>query len=95
MSEIGPDIEYQLSPRMNQTGPVQYSVEDVYNITRGTFKEFNMKGYNPPKTAIPLQVEHKIPIDKNRDLYTSIKKRSADPSPTTYALDKEKILEKY
>lgn len=89
------DFGFQVSPRLNQTGRVQYSVEDVYHITRGSFKEFNLKGYNPPKTAIPLSKEYKIPIDKDRDLYKDIKKKSADPNSTTYAYSNEKILTKY
>lgn len=90
MSEFGFEIDHKLN-----TSRAEYSVEDIYNITRGTFNEFSLKGYSTPRTAIPLSKEYRIPVDKNRDIFASIKKKANDPNSTTYALDNEKILSKY
>ena len=89
------NYSFDLSPRMNHSGIVQYTVEEFYNITRGSFNEFNMKGYNPPRTAVHILKEHKIPLDKERDLYKNIRKRSADPGPVTYAADHGQITTRY
>lgn len=88
MSDIGSDFAYAYHP-FSQTAPNFSSIQDVYNITRGTFEEFKMEGYTAPTTAIPLSIEHKIPKDKNRDIFADITKKSNDPGPTTYAPDEK------
>lgn len=93
MSEYGYDMGYAPAPQFLRTAPVISSVEDVYHMTRGTFDEFQMKGYEAPKTAIPISAEHAIPKDKNRDIFAAIGKRAKDPDPATYAAD-EKMIEK-
>lgn len=93
MSDFGSDYNYAPNPRFLNTAPVLASIEDTYHLTRGTFDEFQMKGYNAPKTAIPLNTEHQIPKDKNRDIFLSITKRAKDPDPVTYAAD-QKMIEK-
>ena len=95
MSEIGSDYNYIDNPKLYQTAPLNYTVEDIYNITRGTFNEFKMEGYNPPKTAVPLSKEYKIPEDKSRDIFATITKRAKDPDPATYAADKDKVYKRY
>jgi hypothetical protein len=95
MSELRFDYKLGPSPRMNKTERLDYSIQDIYNITRGTFKEFDLKGYTTPKTAIPMSPEYKIPLEKNRDIFSSIRKRSNDPSPVTYAADKDRVLSRF
>lgn len=95
MSEIYPDNACYDIPRLNQTAPPNYTIEDMYHITRGTFNEFDMKGYTPPKTAVPISYEYKIPGDKDRDIFADITKRAKDPDPATYAADSEKIYKRY
>ncbi len=93
MSDIGSDFGYAPVPHFLRTAPVMASVEDVYHLTRGTFDEFQMQGYEAPRTAIPLSSEHAVPKDKNRDIFLSITKRAKDPDPATYAAD-DKMIEK-
>lgn len=93
MSDIGSDFGYNPNNHLLRTAPILASIEDTYHLTRGTFDEFQMKGYNAPKTAIPLSAEHQIPKDKNRDIFISITKRAKDPDPVTYAAD-AKMIEK-
>ena len=95
MSDLISDFGYNDNPRFNQSAPLNYSVEDIYNITRGAFNEFDMKGYNPPKTAVPISHEYKIPGDKDRDIFASITKRAKEPDPSTYAAGKDKVYKRY
>ena len=95
MSDFGSDYGIGINNRLNNTAPLDYGIEDIYNITRGTFKEFEMKGYNPPKTAVPLSKEFKMPKEKNRDLFADINKRAKEPDAATYAADKYKIYKRY
>ena len=90
MSDFGSDFGYFAGP-FSQTAPNFATIQDLYNITRGTFEEFKMEGYTAPTTAIPLSIEHKIPIDKNRDIFADITKKSKDPDPTTYAADQKTV----
>lgn len=81
-------------PQFARTVPLFHTVEDMYNITHGTFNEFKLEGYNPPTTAIPLSAEHKIPTDKNRDIFADITKKAKEPDPTTYAAEDEKVYKR-
>lgn len=89
------EYHFEYSPKPRDSDILYHTVEDLYNITHGTFKEFTMEGYNPPATAIPLYREHKIPGDKNRDIFAEVTKRAKDPSPATYALGNEKISKEF
>jgi hypothetical protein len=94
MSDFGSDYGY-VNPILNHSAPLEYGIEDIYHITRGTFNEFNMKGYNAPTTAVPLSKEYKIPLDKNRDIFADVNKKAKEPDATTYAADKDKIYKRY
>lgn len=94
MSEFGSDFGYAPHP-FSQTAPNFFSIQDIYNITQGTFEEFKMEGYTAPTTAIPLSIEHKIPTDKNRDIFADITKKANDPGPTTYAADDKTIQSRF
>ncbi|OMJ66334.1 hypothetical protein SteCoe_36851 [Stentor coeruleus] len=89
------EYEFQASPGLRDNVILNHTVEDLYHITRGTFKEFSMQGYNPPSTAISLYREHKIPGDKNRDIFASVTKRAKDPAPVAYAIGNEKLLKQF
>jgi hypothetical protein len=67
------------------TAPAFISIPDMFHISQGTFEEFKMEGYVAPTTAIPLSAEHKIPTDKNRDIFAEITKKSKDPGPSHYS----------
>ena len=59
------------------------------------FKVFDMDGYDPPKTAIPLGRESLLPKDKNRDIFNDITKRTKDPGPHEYAPDRDKMYKMF
>ena len=94
MSEFGSDYHYHPC-NFYSTTPMNHTIEDMYNITHGTFKEFDMDGYDPHKTAIPISRESLISKDKNRDIFNSATKRAKDPGPFEYAADKDRVYKMY
>lgn len=94
MSEFGSEFKFDPGP-FYSTAPVLPSVKDMFHITEGTFEEFKMEGYKAPSTAIDLSAEHKIPGDKNRDIFADVTRKANDPGPTKYSEDFKMIEKRY
>lgn len=79
---------------LNKSAPLM-PIEEIYTITKGDIKNWNLKGYEVPTTALYTPREHKIPIDKKKDYYYEMSKRAKEPDPTTYSPKHEQLQKKY
>lgn len=79
---------------LNNTAPIM-SIEEIYKITKGDVKNWDLKGYEVPSTSIYTPREHKVPTEKKKDTFYEINKRAKDPDPTAYSPKYEQLQKMY
>jgi hypothetical protein len=63
----------------------QYSVRDLYEISRGRREEWGIDSYKVPGTVQYLKKVHRFPTEKRADSYTAALKRKDWPDATTHS----------
>jgi hypothetical protein len=79
---------------LNSTAPIP-PIEDLYKITKGDVKDWNLKGYHVPSTSFHSPRSYKVPTERKKDTFYEISKRSKDPDPTTYSPKHEQIQKRF
>ena len=70
-------------------------IPEIYAITKGIRKDFDLKGYHVPSTSMHSPRIYKFPAEKKKDTFYAISKRAKDPDPTAYSPKHEQINQRF
>ena len=79
---------------LSRTAPMM-EVPEIYSITKGLKKDFELKGYHVPSTSLYSPRQFKFSIDKKKDKFYEISKRAKDPDPSTYSPKHDQMTQRY
>ena len=88
MSEINLPIA-----SLNRSMPI-IQLSEIYKLTAGDKKEWDLTGYAVPTTTLYTPRMFKFPTEKKKDSFYEISKRSKDPDPTLYSPNHDMVYKR-
>lgn len=78
----------------NRTMPLA-DISDMYKITAGDKKNWDLPGYHVPSTSLYSPRMFKFPGEKKKDAFYEVSKRSKDPDPTSYSPKHDEVYKRH
>ena len=79
---------------LNRTAPIM-GISEMYSITKGIKKDFELKGYAVPLTTMHASCMYKFPGEKKKDKFYEINKSPKNPDPATYSPTHEQLTKRF